>query len=213
MSDQHFPARLGVGLGVERLYEERVEPADEQFGVTVLGKPRFADDSTGRHQLTEAVQRLGEGRHRGDTGCLRPCLTESRSSGRRSTHGGKVGPGRRKRCGGFLRHRRRQSADQEHRIPHLQCGTHLAVAIEGGQQESIGRPCRDPQGGELGGEQHRVPPVHPAGYLAEVVRRWVKTNVHIFEGELLRFRFPPIFRWQATANPGRRLGPQCGCRW
>lgn len=44
---QQSPAALGVGIGLERLDEERVEPSDEQIRVVNTGEARFADDPLG----------------------------------------------------------------------------------------------------------------------------------------------------------------------
>ncbi|GAB7071117.1 hypothetical protein JCM12141A_54060 [Mycolicibacterium hodleri] len=85
----HVPARVGdvaehaaagrrIGLHVERLDEERVEPAGEPLGVLVGGEARLTYHAVRWDQVREAVQRLGERGRRGRTRGFDPGLAECR---------------------------------------------------------------------------------------------------------------------------------------
>ena len=199
---EQFPTRVGVRHTAERLDEEGVEPANDQLGILVGGESRFADALPQGRRARRGGTASPRGHLGARAGGFIPRLTESRCSRGCSAHGGKVGLSRRKRRRRFLGQGRRQPVDQQHRIPHLQRRTDHPAAVRRRQQQLISRPRRGTQGGEFGGEAHRVLAVHPARNGAKAVGRRVQVNVHAFEGGLLAARI-------STDLLARRTGTDC----
>jgi hypothetical protein len=170
--------RRPVRRGAERVDEEPVEPVDDELRIGRPGNAARPWHARRWYQIVEPVQRPGDLLHGLRSRDGAPGVGERRCGGLRSADPRERRAGRRYLAGGFLRHGGRQSAHQERFAGQLQRGTHRAVTIGDGQEDPAGGPPRRAQRGELAGEQHGIPAVHPMRDRPEVGRGVVQPRVH-----------------------------------